>query len=104
MNKLLVFIIICLLILIYIFKNKINEQEKINETQQIENFQQNIKLTEREQINNFSNSFFGFNNRINQLSMYDNPVDKINRDRANCNFNIGLDIKEIYDNYTKPTF
>lgn len=97
----LLIVIICLLVLIYFVKNKSNKQN-INK-EQVEEFKPEIKLTDREQINNFSNSFFNFNNRINQLSMYDDPIDKINRDRANCNFNVGLDIKEVYDYYTTPT-
>lgn len=103
MNKFLIIIIICLLILIYIYKNKLNNKQPIINQQTIEQFNTQLPLTQREQINNFSDSFFNFNNRINQSSIHDDPVDRINRDRTNCNFNVGLDIKEIYDNYTKPS-
>ena len=68
----------------------------------IEPYSNTIKMTDREQINKFNDSFFNFNNRINQMSMYDDPVDRINRQRANGNFNVGLDIKQVYDDLVQP--
>lgn len=68
----------------------------------IEPYSNTIKMTDREQINKFNDSFFNFNNRINQMSMYDDPVDRINRQRTNGNFNVGLDIKQVYDDLVKP--
>lgn len=70
----------------------------------IEPYSNTIKMTDREQINKFNDSFFNFNNRINQMSMYDDPVDRINRQRANGNFNVGLDIKQVYDDLVQPIF
>jgi len=68
----------------------------------IEPYSNTIKMTDREQINKFNDSFFNFNNRINQMSMHDDPVDRINRQRANGNFNVGLDIKQVYDDLVQP--
>lgn len=68
----------------------------------IEPYSNTIKMTDREQINKFNDSFFNFNNRINNMSMYDDPVDRINRQRANGNFNVGLDIKQVYDDLVQP--
>ncbi len=68
----------------------------------IEPYSNTIKMTDREQINKFNDSFFNFNNRINQMSMYDDPVDRINRQRTNGNFNVGLDIKQVYDDLVQP--
>lgn len=68
----------------------------------LEPYSNTIKMTDREQINKFNDSFFNFNNRINQMSMYDDPVDRINRQRVNGNFNVGLDIQQVYDNLVQP--
>ena len=106
MNYIILIFIVIVCLMIY---SKYRKQEHIqNDTKikQTEHFitqkeMNKIKL-DRARINNFNDSFFNFNNRINNLSMYDDPVDKINRERAGCNWNVGLDIKEIYDNLSTP--
>ena len=83
---------------LYFYPHKKNGEFKT----MIEPYSNTIKMTDREQINKFNDSFFNFNNRINQMSMYDDPIDRINRQRANGNFNVGLDIKQVYDDLVQP--
>lgn len=100
-----IFIIIAILFILFVLYNKDNKivtPEKYNENDNnLDNPLKQIPYTYRNRIENFNDNFFNFQNRINNESITDNPVDKINRMDRGRNYDIGMTISDIYDNLTQ---
>ena len=112
MDIIIIFIIIVVFCMIY-FKTTPNNQQKKKkvllkkpkkETFTISPIEESTynKSIERKQINDFNDSFFNFNNRINNSSIVNDPITKINILRSSTNENIGESIQDIYDNIANP--